>query len=233
MQDGIGRAGYRVLALVFFAVAGVGLVTATAALEPSGFSEWLGFGLTGAFLVALCALAMVGLGSATARAGVHAEPAGAPLAAARSADTEPAGATDPSADLGMDYGDFEPVPPEPAEPGPPRIQPPPVPVVQPRRTVPGKGWPERRDPAGWTRRQVHERNLPRDPGPDIEVEGPGPVKREAHIVMARTVASAEASGIPEGTGIGKCSNCGTLLLAPKRRPLRLQCPRCERVHTLA
>ncbi|HJQ93043.1 MAG TPA: hypothetical protein VJ874_02025, partial [Candidatus Thermoplasmatota archaeon] len=57
--------------------------------------------------------------------------------------------------------------------------------------------------------------------------------REPPVVMARTVASAEATGIPDGTGVGKCGNCGVLLLAPKKRPIRLQCPRCERVHTLA
>jgi hypothetical protein len=104
------------------------------------------------------------------------------------------------------------------------------------------GWPERRGKAGVTRRQLAEssgvgpppsrRDLPRDPGPAVKVEGPGPARREPPIVMAKTVASAEATGIPEGTGIGKCGNCGVLLLAPKKRPIRLQCPRCERVHLL-
>jgi ribosomal protein S27AE len=50
--------------------------------------------------------------------------------------------------------------------------------------------------------------------------------------MARTAASAEATGIPDNVSLGKCGNCGVLLLAPKRRPIRLQCPRCERVHTM-
>ncbi len=56
--------------------------------------------------------------------------------------------------------------------------------------------------------------------------------REPPLVMARTAASAEATGIPDNVSLGKCGNCGVLLLAPKRRPIRLQCPRCERVHTM-
>jgi hypothetical protein len=99
------------------------------------------------------------------------------------------------------------------------------------------GWPERRGKAGVTRRQVAERaQPPSESGTQIEFERPAGApapRREAPIIMARTVASAEATGIPEGTGVGKCGNCGVLLLAPKKRPIRLQCPRCERVHTLA
>ena len=166
------------------------------------------------------------------------EPAGMP-ATIELETPEPPANPDPSADLGMDYTDFEPMSPEEriAAGPPPRIQPPPVPITQPRRVDRAKGgWPERAEPSGVTRRQMHEGNLPRDPGPMIEVDaGPAPApvaRREPPVVMARTVASAEASGIPEGSGIGKCGNCGVLLLAPKKRPLRLQCPRCERVHTL-
>lgn len=141
---------------------------------------------------------------------------------------------------------------QPAPPrAPQRLSTPPPMGRPPPRSAPPAGredpndstWPDRKPKSGVTRRQVSERSgaglpssgrgLPRDPGPDIEIEGPGRLRREPPVVMARTVASAEASGIPEGSSVGKCGNCGVLLLAPKKRPIRLQCPRCERVHTLA
>lgn len=245
MQEGIGRGGYRVLALVFFGVAALGLVVAAAALDPQGFFEWLGLALAGAFLAALAALAMVAFGSPGARrSDPMPEPAGAPVIdLSEGPPVEPAPAADPAADIGMDYQSFEPVSVEErlARGPPPRPQPPPVPITQPRRVdraKSGSGWPDRAEPSGVTRRQLHERNLPRDPGPTIEMDAPAapapaPRTREPPVVMARTVASAEASGIPDGSSIGKCGNCGVLLLAPKKRPIRLQCPRCERVHTLA
>jgi hypothetical protein len=122
---------------------------------------------------------------------------------------------------------------------------PPAPMARPaQRSAPPSGkadpagsWPERKGKAGMTRREAAERAQPvRESGTQIEFDRPAGApapRREAPIVMARTVASAEATGIPEGTGVGKCGNCGVLLLAPKKRPIRLQCPRCERVHTLA
>jgi hypothetical protein len=169
----------------------------------------------------------------------------------------------PEADLGFEYPEVEPLTPLPeGQPAlgalykaesivpPPRPVRPlstPPPMTRPaRHSAPPAGkadpnvgaWPERKGKAGVTRRQVAERNAPppapADAGPDIEMDGrPTGGRREPPIVMARTVASAEATGIPDGTGVGKCGNCGVLLLAPKKRPIRLQCPRCERVHTLA
>jgi hypothetical protein len=155
---------------------------------------------------------------------------------------EPEPAAQPS--LGGLYQQQQPVsivpPPRPVRPlsTPPPMQRPAHHSAPPSgKADPSAGsWPERKGKAGVTRRQVAERNAPREPvnaGPDIEVDGRPAGKREPPVVMARTVASAEATGIPDGTGVGKCGNCGVLLLAPKKRPIRLQCPRCERVHTLA
>ena len=237
MQEGIGRGGYRVLALVAAGLGALGLLIAAVSLGPSGFFEWLGLGLAFLCLAGLLGLALATLGLPPAAPRPEASASASASGVVELATPEPPAAPDPSADVGFEYGDATPlepmgeaVPPAPAGP-PPRIQPPPKPVVQPRRVVDSKGWPDVK-PAGVTRRQLHERNLPRDPGPDIEVEGPAAPTRRPPVVMARTVASAEASGIPEGSSVGKCGNCGVLLLAPKRRPLRLQCPRCERVHTL-
>lgn len=178
-------------------------------------------------------------------------PASAPLAApamaAPMASTSPWAMAEPAPSPGPMFE--PPMPVAAGGPGPRSLPPPapraasrtpPPPMKRPRaasappagKSTVDTGWPERKGKAGVTRRQIAERDLPRDPGPTIEVEGPGPVRRDPPIVMARTVASAEATGIPEGTGVGKCGNCGVLLLAPKKRPIRLQCPRCERVHLL-
>lgn len=299
MQEGIGRGGYRALALVFCAVGLVGLLVAALADRPSGFG-WVGLLLAAAGLVALPFLVRAVLGlDGTLRARVRAEPRGAPDEAAPVPlpTPEPPLEADPDADIGFEYSDPTPTPvaraPAPValsaapastvslsspwemdEPGPefeapmaaatrprtmslpppapkPAARAPPPPMARPRahsappsgKSAADSGWPERRGKAGVTRRQVAEssgaapppsrRDLPRDPGPAVEVEGPGPARRDPPIVMAKTVASAEATGIPEGVGVGKCGNCGVLLLAPKKRPIRLQCPRCERVHLLA
>jgi 4-amino-4-deoxy-L-arabinose transferase-like glycosyltransferase len=252
MQEGIGRGGYRVLAIVFFAVGALGLaIAALSGLDEGGF-EWLGLGLAAVALAAVTGLVLATLGGMPVggRAPRPSGPAGAPVDAMPLPTPEPPTEADPSADLGFEYDDLDAAQPlEPVSDVPPArpmaTGPPPRPAARPtaassppagRARKAGAGasdWPERSGPAGVTRRQLHERNLPRDPGPTIEVEGPARPTREPPVVMARTVASAEATGIPEGTGVGKCGNCGVLLLAPKKRPIRLQCPRCERVHTLA
>jgi hypothetical protein len=247
MQEGIGRGGYRMLALVVFGLGALGVATAAVATDPAGFFDWLGFLLAGVALAALLGIVLSTLGATPARAAAPLA-AGAPAGAFPRPTPEPPAEADPNADLDFEYSDAEPL--QPLEPvsdvpaarpvptgPPPRAMMPPMPMTAPpagRASRPSdSGWPDRTPRAGMTRRQLHERNLPRDPGPDIEVDGPAPAKREPPVVMARTVASAEATGIPDGSGVGKCGNCGVLLLAPKKRPIRLQCPRCERVHTLA
>lgn len=288
MQDGIGRGGYRVLTLVFFAMGALGLVLAAVALDPAGLFDWLGLGLAAIAVATLTGLMLATLGpmaftsSATPRRG----PAGAPDegdGVVPLPTPEPPADIDPNADLGFEYptdgslplpeparspapasltlqeqpalgGLYRHPPEEPLAPLPPvsapatrstRVGAPPPRMARPAhgsappsgKADPGTGgWPERKGKAGVTRRQAAERAQPvRESGTQIEFERPpgAPARREAPIVMARTVASAEATGIPEGTGVGKCGNCGVLLLAPKKRPIRLQCPRCERVHTLA
>ena len=270
MQEGIGRGGYRILALVFFGVGALGLVVAAVALQPDGLFDWLGLAFAAIAIATLTGLILATLGptafaprAAAFAPGAEADGSPVPLPT-----PEPPVDADPDADLGFEYPDDGSGAGAPTPMAAPRAQPTLAPPYEPqphvlptqrtaRSTPPrpmgrpaqhsappsGKsahdesGWPQRRGPAGLTRRQVAEGgrggSLPRDPGPEIEVDGPKPARREAPIIMARTVASAEATGIPDGTGVGKCGNCGVLLLAPKKRPIRLQCPRCERVHTLA
>jgi hypothetical protein len=258
MQDGIGRGGYRVLAFVFLGVGGLGLLVATVVLAPADFVGWLGLGLAAIAVATLAGLTLSALGPVpfvpnhVDRGSMPAGGGVVPLPT-----PEPPADADPAADLGFDYPDSEPLAPD--QPGlgslyqapPPAPSRPAAPLPTPRamgrpaqRSAPPSGkanpndWPERRGPSGITRRQAAEQaKAPRtpaaSPGPMIEMDGPRPPRREPPVVMARTVASAEATGVPEDMGVGKCGNCGVLLLAPKARPIRLQCPRCERVHTLA
>lgn len=228
MQEGIGRSGYRVIASVFFGLGLLGLLTTYATFGADGLYEWLGYAL---LLASLVTLLVLGLQVLSVR------PAGSPQASQPAPTLEaipgtlPAPMThDPSADLGVDYtADAEPQPVAEDEMRPVSYAPPEQPrapiYVPPRRVdqVDTKGWPKRREPTGMTRGELLKSKREQ---PEFEAG------REAPLVMARTAASAEASGIPDNVSLGKCGNCGVLLLAPKRRPIRLQCPRCERVHTM-
>lgn len=216
MQEGIGRSGYRVIAVVFFGLGLLGLFTALASLQPQTLFESLGLALAGLAVAALFVLCLVVLARRPAAPSQAAETL-APLIPAMPQ-------ADPSADLGVEYDDvaaggdelvLDTTPPE-----QPRA---PI-VVPPRKPQPdSKGWPTRKEPSGMTRGEALKRKREQ---PEFE-----PV-REPPLVMARTAASAEATGIPDNVSLGKCGNCQVLLLAPKKRPIRLQCPRCERVHTM-
>ena len=225
MQEGIGRSGYRVIALVFFGLGGLGLLTTYATFGAGNLYEWLGYALLALGLVALLILALQVLsvrpaGTSAPQAALEPEPGLMPMPMA----------ADPDADLGVDYsGDAEPQPVAEEEMVPVSYAPPEQPrapiIAPPRRVdqVDTKGWPKRREPTGMTRGELLKSKREQ---PEFEAG------REPPLVMARTAASAEASGIPDNVSLGKCGNCGVLLLAPKRRPIRLQCPRCERVHTM-
>jgi hypothetical protein len=173
VQDGIGRGGYRILAFVFLSLGALGLAAAALALDPAGFFEWLGFGLAGLALLALTILALASLSGTPRRAAMAPAPQPEPIDL-EAMEELPEG--DPTADLGIEYD----APEQDPTPGPPRVQPPPVPVVQPRRVPKDtKGWPAPPAPSGRTRREVTEGGLPRDPGPDIDIEGPAAPRREA------------------------------------------------------
>src|SRR5688572_28935696 len=227
MQEGIGRSGYRVIALVFFGLGLLGLLTTYATFGADGLYEWLGYALLAVSLVTLLILGLQVLsvrpaGSTGSSQAPTIEPVPGLLPAPM--------ASDPNADLGVDYsGGAEPQPVAEDEMRPVSYAPPEQPrapiFVHPRRVdqVDTKGWPKRREPTGMTRGELMKSKREQ---PEFEAG------REAPLVMARTAASAEASGIPDNVSLGKCGNCSVLLLAPKRRPIRLQCPRCERVHTM-
>lgn len=218
MQEGIGRSGYRVIALVFFGLGVLGLTTAIATIDPSTLLEWLSFSLLGIALAALAVLCFVVLAMRPRAAAPAPEIVAAPI--------EHGHASDPSADLGVEY-DVEPEPEQefaPIDTTPPEPQRLP-PYIPPRKTPaqPQGNWPARKGPTGMTRGEALKKKREQ---PEFEAV------REPPLVMARTAASAEATGIPDNVALGKCGNCQVLLLAPKKRPIRLQCPRCERVHTM-
>lgn len=224
MQEGIGRSGYRVLALVFFGLAVLGLAISLYQFSPAaGLFDWLGFALTALAVTALLTLSLVILARTPTRAAT-APPEPAPVVQEAQLAPIP-DAVDPSADLGVEYEDEPRLEQGPIDTTPPEQ--PRAPIVVPPRKPRGdtKGWPERRDPSGVTRGEMLKRQ--RAPPPTARSQG-----REPPLVMARTAASAEATGIPDNATLGKCGNCNVLLIAPKRRPIRLQCPRCERVHAL-
>ncbi len=193
----------------------------------AGPFDWLGLTLATIAAAALLALSLVVL-SATPQGQSAATDALPSVAVA-----EPLLATsDPDADLGIEYDDVEPMPdaamPEPAGSTAPPIQPR-APIIVPPRQPQGdtKGWPRRREPTGMTRGEMLKQQRAPPPPSAPRAEG-----REPPLIMARTAASVEATGLPDNTTLGKCGNCNVLLLAPKRRPIRLQCPRCERIHAL-
>lgn len=225
MQEGIGRSGYRVIALVFFGLGALGLATTLITFGAAAWFEWLGYALVAVALVALLVLALQVL---AVRAPAPEAPRGV-VEAAPSLLPTPAEAPDPNRDLGVDYsGEDEPQPEVEDEVLPVSYAPPEqprAPIVVPPRRPQGdtKGWPKRPEPSGVTRGELLKRKKEQ---PQFEAG------REPPLVMARTAASAEATGMPDNVSLGKCGNCGVLLLAPKRRPIRLQCPRCERVHTM-
>lgn len=222
MQEGIGRSGYRVLALVFFGLAVLGLAVSLYQFSPAaGLFDWLGFALTAFAVVALVALTLVVL--AVGPRARTSQPTSSAVIDMEDLSVSPLPqAADPSTDLGIEYVDAHPEQTSAPTPVPPEQPRAPV-VVQPRKPQGDtKGWPERREPSGVTRGEMLEQQ--RKPASAGRGEPP--------LVMARTAASAEATGIPDNTTLGKCGNCNVLLLAPKRRPIRLQCPRCERIHAL-
>jgi hypothetical protein len=224
MQEGIGRSGYRVIALVFFGLGVLGLATSLYDDQPSGLG-WLGFFLTAIATLALLVLSLTVLATRVPPSSVVV-PAGV---LEPQPDLMPTtAAADPGADLGVEYDDFDVQPIQLGEASTRSTAPPEqprAPIVVPPRKPQGdtKGWPQRRDPTGMTRGDLRKQKEQ----PQFE-----PPTRDPPLVMARTAASAEATGIPDNVSLGKCGNCGVLLLAPRRRPIRLQCPRCERVHTM-
>lgn len=264
----MGATGRRVLAFALAVAAFVGL-----AVVASGMLVWLGLVVTAGCVMGLLAMAWSGV-----PAGLQVEPDAAPLAPV----------SDPSIDLGVEYGEpdafahgedeeapepllsptrargppisrrplasppsEEPtidldsplqralagLPPKPAPPArysqrmpviPQEEQEADEPVQRARRLVPsGQTLGEKREAA---------KKAKAAPPPDEEVEFTTVPKvrvpaRPAKVPLV--VARRAGKGAPPADlARGKCSGCGTLLWAPKTRPMSLRCPECDKVTLL-
>lgn len=252
MDNGIGRTGYRLLALVFLAVGLLGLVLAwVAAPVLVDTALTVAAATVAAALMALFALAMVLTAGGTAAT----PSAPGPMAPQRATPSSgPASAGAPGA-LEFEYGD-----------GPARTEPlsgdDEFHAVlhradtsdEPVRTAPPAGsttdWP--------VRTPKHARPAPEEPTPEprrnvareladryttetpmvrailsASHDGPSASHEPVREVTAKRVEPGVRPGdAPRGTKMGRCGGCNSVLLAPTERPLRLRCPRCRRVTLL-
>lgn len=219
MQEGIGRGGYRTFAIVFLLLGLLGLAALTYSSVGNGGAPAyaLGIALGAVALGVLFAIALRGLGTLPERA------------------SSPAGLA-PQRHLDVEYLDAEDAAEGTEEPGEPK---PPVPV-QPNRNLERdtKGWPKRKGPSGVTRGEARKATQ----GPAIPIEFKSTAARvvpmesaraplEPPTVLAREVA--RNSKTPEGMAKGQCGTCDTILLAPKVRPIKLRCPKCQKVTSLS
>lgn len=244
MDNGIGRTGYRLLALVFLAVGLLGLLLAWYTVPtPPETALSIASATVAAALVALFFLSLV-LTAGAPR--VREAPAPDASALETPAPTPPASAA-PTLDFEYDE--------------------------QPARTEPMSarddldGVLERADGAGrpsvsptsgdWpVRRPKHARSAEAAPPSERNVareladrytedtpmvrsilsashEGPRREHQPVREVTAKRVEPGVRPGdAPAGTKMGRCGGCNTVLLAPTERPLRLRCPRCRRVTLL-
>ncbi len=250
MQDGIGRAGYRMLAGVFFALGLVGLATTLYAFAPAAdLFDWLGFGFSAvAFVVMFTIILVVLSGPAPPRRAAPVKPA--PTAPPEAADLDAAPAKPtvaamemPPRNVSFEYADSTPAAPAaPTKmvlPGAFRETGPEVAVPNaPARRAPTaprdpRDWPERRGPNA-TRKELGERYTANAPVVrDIISAATGGAQASvmAPTVLARALPSAE-SPAPAGMAKGRCGGCGTVLAAPRTRPVNLRCPRCDKVTLL-
>ncbi len=261
MHEGIGRAGYRLLAAVFLAVGLLGAALAWyGTTQPGTIVTVLGLLLAGVALTLLFVQAVLLPGAAGPRA--PAKPASleaAPLPRPRA----------PEADVGFDFQDTLPVaraapeqlvvPPAfqagiPPTPGAASMPPAPEPDPMPPVVAPvqfnerdAAAWPGSRGPSSWTteqkaRQHASQRAEERRPRQEFtqRYTQRTPTVRQiltnppaaAHAPVAPRSAATPPGAAPEGKSRGQCGQCGTILLAPTRRPLNLKCPVCQKVSRL-
>ncbi|MEK6985438.1 MAG: hypothetical protein AABX89_03525 [Candidatus Thermoplasmatota archaeon] len=219
MQEGIGRGGYRILAIVFLVVGLLGIAAfAVAYTRNSAAAFALGCGLVGAALIVLFAIALRGVSGRTASSNAPAP--------------GPAGAPRPVRDLNVEYLDAEAD--AESEPEPPARRARGAVPAPPNRnlTQDTKGWPSRKGPTGVTRGEARKgpvefASVEAVAVPRASLRAPS----EPPTVLAREVARNAKT--PEGMAKGACGTCNAILLAPKVRPLKLRCPACQKVTLVA
>lgn len=248
MDNGIGRTGYRLLALVFLAVGALGLVLAWSGVPaPRENVLLIGAATAAAALAALFILALV---LSSGRVATQASTPPSPSATAPTASDPPP--FDPT-DLDFEYGE-RPARTEPlsgddefhavlhradgsqADPGPDRDSRD-WPVRTPKHGRPATQAPPSPEPHPTTARELADRYTADTPMVrsilSAAHEGPSQAHAPVRQVTAKQVEPGVRPGdAPSGTRMGRCGGCNTVLLAPMERPLRLRCPRCRRVTLL-
>ncbi len=256
MHEGIGRAGYRLLAAVFL---GLGLLGAALAwygtTQPGAAITVLGLVLAGVALTLLFVQAVVLPATLPGERGPSAGPRRPPMAGEQPARI-------PQSDVGFEYDDSRPAaraapeqlvvppafqsgstappaPPAPPAPSLPSMEPLPVPANNPVVHFSERdaaAWPGSRGPSAWTteqkaRQQASQRAGYRRPRDEFtqKYTRRTPTVRQ---ILTDAPAAGKAAAAPEGKSRGKCGQCGTILLAPNKRPLNLKCPVCQKVSRL-
>ena len=258
MQEGIGRDGYRVIAGVFFGFGLIGLGTTLYAFRPSaGLFDWLGFGFSSAAFLVMFTLILVVLQRPPGPSRLpRMTPGAAPspeLAAPDLAAPVPPKAPQPSVDAAKPVN-FEFADPTPAPGAAPTnlVLPPafqggkgtgPEVVVPAQKTFPSAPAPSAKDPRAWperrggnnVRKELTQRYTANAPVVreiiTSATNGATQTQVEAPTVLARALPSAETT-VPPGMVKGRCGGCDTVLAAPKKRPLNLRCPRCDKITLL-
>ena len=249
MQEGIGRDGYRMLTVVFGLLTAIGLGVAGYAFSPhwdllNGIA--LSLCIIGAGMLVSINLIMLNKNLVPSARAAAAAAAG-PVTVA--APVKPA--LPPAADIDYEFSDPTPAAsaaPEslvlPAafdgkEDGDATIGPETVVDLEPREAGPKdpKAWPERRGKSGVTRRELAERYTRNSPAVrEIlldQARSSTLSLTEVPMVVAKTASPEDSPDwTPEGMTRGKCGGCGTVLLAPAERPMKLRCPQCDKVTLL-
>ncbi len=252
MQQGIGRAGYRLLAVVFFllGLGGLGMVWTAIAVDVSTAFQLTGL-VTSAF-AQMCVLVIMFILSrmpseqmelesmeapaeTVPAAPAPAAPAPAAPAPAAPAPVAPAPVASMSSEpVEFEYTDVESVPR--AAPTemivPPAFQKEVIPVeheIHPVTHAPTPPAPTPpAPPAPEPRAQVTEedrRRALRD-----KYTQNTPMMREMvevpEVRAQRAPPDVNEDWMPDGKMRGKCSKCSTIILAPTKRPIKLRCPVC-------
>jgi hypothetical protein len=214
MDSGIGRAGYRLLAFMFFGVGLLGLAVAWLAVPtPVDRFVMIGTGLAAIGLVALTGftfLLTLGAGGPRQRK--------APKQRAEAAVEAPG-------DMDFEYPAGSPTT---LRPLAQRAETHAAPVAMTPVAAPSP--PTRTPMAEMRDRYTQEAPMVRE---ILAGTGQQVVHEKIPEVTAKRVPPGAKPGqSPPGTTMGRCGSCNTIIYAPTARPLRLRCPSCSKVTLL-
>lgn len=246
MDDGIGRTGYRLLAMLFTALGLLGVAAIWLGVQASLTTiAWSGLGLSLISFVVLLAFTMVTPNTPRMRTPRRTgrSPRPPERSVAQAPDRTPI-AEPEDAGPGFEYEDAVPA----ATAAPTELV---VPsafadrdhaeTVPPSRSLAFK----EHDPAAWPGQKTRDgkshwtvERQARDEAARRAAQKGDPSRfaekytRNTPVVRDILTKEEKASVPPDGKTRGKCGQCGTVLLAPAKRPLKLRCPTCSKVTLL-